>query len=38
VINPYLACTFDIQYMHDEYVQAADVKGMIYSLRATLNF
>jgi porin len=38
VINTYLALTFDIQYMHDEYAQSAEAKGMIYSLRATLNY
>jgi len=38
VINTYLAFTFDLQYMQDEYAQSAETKGMIYSLRATLNY
>ena len=38
VVNPYLAFTADIQYMRDEYYQSAGAEGMIYSLRATVNF
>ena len=38
VINPYLALTADIQYMRDEYFQIPDTEGMIYSLRATVNY
>ena len=38
VFNPYLALTADLQYMEDRYAAATDVEGMIYSLRATLNF
>ena len=38
VINPKLAFTADIQYMDDEYYSIPDAEGMIYSLRATLNF
>jgi porin len=38
VINPYLAFTADIQYMRDEYYQSAGTEGLIYSLRATVNF
>lgn len=38
VFNPYLAMTADIQYMHDEYDQNVDAKGMIYTLRASVNF
>lgn len=37
-LNTYLSFTFDMQYMHDQYVQAAEAKGMIYSLRTTLNY
>jgi hypothetical protein len=38
VINPYLAFTADIQYMRDEYDQGEGAEGVIYSLRATVNF
>jgi porin len=38
VINYYLAFTADIQYMRDKYYQSAGVEGMIYSLRASVNF
>ncbi len=38
VINPRLAFTADIQYMEDEYYSNPDAEGMIYSLRATVNF
>lgn len=38
VFNPYLALTADLQYMEDRYAADTDVEGMIYSLRATLNF
>ena len=38
VINPKLALTADIQYMDDEYYSIPDAEGMIYSLRATVNF
>lgn len=38
VINPKLAFTADIQYMDDEYYSAPDAEGMVYSLRATVNF
>ena len=38
VINPQLAFTGDIQYMDDEYYSAQDAEGMVYSLRATINF
>jgi porin len=38
VIKPKLALTFDIQYMDDHYYSIPDAEGMIYSLRATLNF
>ncbi len=38
VINPKLAFTADIQYMDDEYYSAPDAEGMVFSLRATVNF
>ena len=38
VTDNYLAFTFDIQYMHDEYVKTTEASGMIYSFRATLNY
>jgi hypothetical protein len=38
VIKPKLALTFDIQYMDDHYYSIPDAEGMIYSLRATVNF
>ena len=38
VINPHLAVTADIQYMRDEYYQSAGAEGMIYSLRASVNY
>ena len=38
VINPRLAFTADIQYMDDQYYSIPDAEGMIYSLRATVNF
>ena len=38
VMNPYVAMTADIQFMQDRYGTAADVEGVIYSLRTTLNF
>jgi porin len=38
VFNPHLAVTADIQYMRDQYISAPGVEGMIYSLRATVNY
>lgn len=38
VINPKLALTADIQYMDDQYYLIPDAEGLIYSLRATVNF
>ena len=38
VITPRLAFTADIQYMDDEYYSIPDAEGMVFSLRATLNF
>jgi len=38
VINPKLSFTADIQYMRDQYFSIPDAEGMIYSLRATVNF
>lgn len=38
VLNPKLALTADIQYMDDQYYSIPDAEGMIYSLRATVNF
>ena len=38
VINPRLSLTADIQYMDDEYYSAPDAEGMVFSLRATVNF
>ena len=38
VINPKLAFTADIQYMRDQYYSIPDAEGIIYSLRATINF
>ncbi len=38
VMNPYIALTADIQFMQDRYQTAADVQGVVYSLRTTLNF
>ena len=38
VINPKLAFTADIQYMRDQYFSIPDAEGIIYSLRATINF
>ena len=38
VINPHLALTADIQYMSDQYYSIPNVEGIIYSLRATVNF
>jgi len=38
VIIPKLSLTADIQYMDDEYYSIPDAEGMIYSLRATVNF
>jgi hypothetical protein len=38
VINPKLSLTADIQYMDDHYYTIPDAEGMIYSLRATVNF
>lgn len=38
VINSKLAFTADIQYMRDQYFLIPDAEGIIYSLRATINF
>ena len=38
VITPKLAFTADIQYMDDEYYLIPDAEGMVFSLRATVNF
>ena len=38
VANPYLALTGDIQYNRDDYVSAPTAEGMVFSLRATVNF
>jgi hypothetical protein len=38
VITPMLAFTADIQYMDDEYYSIPDAEGIVFSLRATLNF
>ena len=38
VINSKLAFTADIQYMDDEYYLIPDAEGMVFSLRATVNF
>lgn len=38
VINSYLAFTADIQYMRDQYYSVPDAEGIIYSVRATVNF
>ena len=38
VINPKLSFTADIQSMRDQYFSIPDAEGIIYSLRATINF
>jgi porin len=38
VVNPYLAFTADVQYMRDEYYQITGAEGIIFSLRASVNF